>query len=58
MDMQRSMLIYLFISMLVDREKNPGIYKMEVVIKKKKIEKVRLENEVIISEIVFGMVHG
>jgi len=35
MDMKRLMLIYLFISMLVDREKEWDSYKMEIVIKKK-----------------------
>ncbi len=30
---------------------------MEVIIKKKN-EVIRLENEIVISEIVFGMVHG
>jgi len=43
MDMQRSMLIYLFISMLVDRGKNPGIYKIKVVMKKKKMKKLGLK---------------
>jgi hypothetical protein len=30
---------------------------MEIIIKKK-IKVIRLENEIVISEIVFGMVHG
>jgi hypothetical protein len=34
MDMKRYMLIYFFISMLVDREKEWGSYQMEVIIKK------------------------
>jgi len=34
MDMKRQMLSCFFISMLVDREKEWGSYKMEVVIKK------------------------
>jgi hypothetical protein len=34
MDMKWHMLIYFFISMLVDREKEWGSYKMEVVIRK------------------------
>jgi hypothetical protein len=34
MDMKRHMLIYFFISMLMDREKEWGSYKMEVVIRK------------------------
>jgi hypothetical protein len=31
--------------------------KKEVIIEKKKNEIVRLENEIVVSEIVFGMVH-
>jgi hypothetical protein len=34
MDMKKHMLIYFFIFMLVDREKEWSIYKMEVIIKK------------------------
>jgi hypothetical protein len=34
MDMERHILIYFFISMLVDREKEWNSYKMEVVIRK------------------------
>jgi hypothetical protein len=34
MDMETHMLIFLFISMLVDKEKKWSSYKMEVVIKK------------------------
>jgi hypothetical protein len=34
MDMKKHMLILFFISMLVDRKKEWGSYKMEVVIKK------------------------
>jgi hypothetical protein len=34
MDMKRSMLIYFFLSMLMEKEKEWGSYKMEVVIKK------------------------
>jgi hypothetical protein len=34
MHMKRHMLIYFFIFMLIDREKEWGSYKMEVIIKK------------------------
>jgi hypothetical protein len=43
--------------MLVDKEKGWGSYKIEAVTKKKDV--IRLENdEVVTSNIVFGMVHG
>jgi hypothetical protein len=49
MDMKRHMLIYFFISMLVVREKEWSSYKMEV---------VKLENEVVVFGIIFGIVQG
>jgi len=36
MDMKRHMIIFFLISMLVDKEKGWGSYKIEVVIKKKR----------------------
>ncbi len=50
--MKRQMLIYFFISMLVDREKEWDNYKMEVVIKKVNKKKI------VIFQIIFEMVHG
>jgi hypothetical protein len=74
MAMKRHMLIWFFISMLVDREKKWGNYKMEVVFGKGGIyllrnligkwsiyflnEIIKFENEVVILKIVFAMVHG
>jgi steroid 5-alpha reductase family enzyme len=52
MNMKRQMLIYFFISMLVDREKEWDNYKMEVVIKKVNKKKI------VIFQIIFEMVHG
>jgi hypothetical protein len=49
MNMKRHMLIYFFIFMLVDREKEWGSYKIEVVIKKngKKILRKLKEKKVV-----------
>ncbi len=58
--MKRHMLIYFFISMLVDRGKEWDSYKMEVVIRKGgRLLLIKLiKKKVVIFEIVFGMDHG
>ncbi len=74
MDIKRHILIYFFISMLVDRENEWHSCKMNVVIREngrqllrkligekksyqEKNEAVKLENELVIFEFFFGMVH-